>query len=441
VSAQRNTQLVALVFALAGCGATSEVEARRDEVVGGVSESRYPAVGFLLEGPDRDHLWGPVCGGTLIAPNVVITAAHCVKEGGPARGFSLNGEVHVARAVIANREYVRFVGHDLAALVLEAPITGVTPAVVADFAENDAGFRYVGYGRTTPGGYDVMTGYSGARKSGPMSVSIIDDYRLLTTSSSAGLCWGDSGGPLVDENDGPRVYGVLADFDDVFVCKVGNAMAFTRIAADRRFLEAVVPCATHLNPAVCVDDFQRGLAGPDGGVCDRYCGECPSAPSCFGCMEAGQACPIELPQVEQQFLGAEQGCSVGVSVLPLLAVLLARRRMVVPLSLLALLCACGNKASTCPDVDALVQRYNDDVRELPRACTSDAECALIQPSLPCAEMCSVAVSTSAGDAYRQKRQEYGAQCPACKASYDCVQVPEVARCRNGFCRGELADGG
>ncbi|MFT3711199.1 MAG: hypothetical protein QM817_26515 [Archangium sp.] len=109
---------------------------------------------------------------------------------------------------------------------------------------------------------------------------------------------------------------------------------------------------------------------------------------------------------------------------------------------MSLLLACAPSPSKCPDTDVLVSRYNDDTRELPRTCTTDADCVLINPSLSCATMCSVAVSATAGDAYRQKRQEYGAQCPACKATYECAaSVPEVARCRNGFCRGELADGG
>lgn len=318
-----------LLLALTACGGAVELEtgARRDAVVGGQRETRYLAVGELLEGPDRDSLWGPVCGATLIAPDVVITAAHCVDGPPHVQGVRINGEERVARAVISNREYVRFVGHDLAALVLEAPITSVTPAVVADVTANDAGFRYVGYGRTTPGGYEVMTGYSGARKSGALSVFAIDEFRLFTTSDEAGLCWGDSGGPLMDENDGPRVYGVLADFDDLFVCKVGNSMSFTRLGGDARFIEALVPCSSHEKPAACVDGYQRGLTAPDGGVCERYCGECPRAPECFGCLAPGQACPIELPAAVQQFAADDKtGCSAGASLCASLALLFFSRR-------------------------------------------------------------------------------------------------------------------
>lgn len=107
------------------------------------------------------------------------------------------------------------------------------------------------------------------------------------------------------------------------------------------------------------------------------------------------------------------------------------------------LAGCGTSSAQCTQqLDALVKSYNDSARELPRSCTVDADCVLVLPSLPCAQMCSVAVNASAADAYRQKRAEYGAQCPSCTGTYACAAAaPEVARCHGGFCRGELADGG
>jgi secreted trypsin-like serine protease len=53
-----------------------------------VAIARAPAVAPPGDGPLERH----ICGGTLVAPTIVITAAHCVRDGGkfsPASRFSV----------------------------------------------------------------------------------------------------------------------------------------------------------------------------------------------------------------------------------------------------------------------------------------------------------------------------------------------------------------
>ena len=66
----------ALAIGSIGCGdgAPASGASEEQDLVGGTAESRYRAVGYLAARDSEDVL----CGATLIAPNVVVTAAHCV---------------------------------------------------------------------------------------------------------------------------------------------------------------------------------------------------------------------------------------------------------------------------------------------------------------------------------------------------------------------------
>src|SRR4051794_12470362 len=83
---------VAFVTALAavlavGCSAAGGAEgdapaSSEDHLVGGTRDQRWGASGYLLAGSSMDRLDSSKvsCGATLIAPRVVVTAAHCVTD-------------------------------------------------------------------------------------------------------------------------------------------------------------------------------------------------------------------------------------------------------------------------------------------------------------------------------------------------------------------------
>ena len=100
-------------------------------VVGGqsVASGRYS---FAVAVGDAK---GADCGGTLIAPSVVLTAAHCVDEnaGDPAKLRVVVGSptINSAPTVLVTAVYVHplfradTMHYDAALLILEHPVTGV----------------------------------------------------------------------------------------------------------------------------------------------------------------------------------------------------------------------------------------------------------------------------------------------------------------------------
>ncbi len=159
---------VAGAFALAAASAQAITFGQPDE-------NRHPNVGALLADwdPDSPGL-DEVCSGTLIAPTVFLTASHCTsfleEEGLQAwvtfapvwdeESTSLEGLY--SGTMYTNPEY-GFSGpgghsdpHDIAVVVLDRPVVGVTPAELPTLglldamktsgALRDATFTAVGYG-------------------------------------------------------------------------------------------------------------------------------------------------------------------------------------------------------------------------------------------------------------------------------------------------------
>jgi hypothetical protein len=179
-----------------------------NRIVGGVPTKDFPdcvAIGAAAQ-------W--CCTGTLVAPNVVITAGHC--EGGcSARifiGHNINagGEiVNVANAVRHPEYHLDGKHNDITVLILERDVTTVKPRTMATTAQVDKAsmVRAVGFGNTDPqstGGYglkrmvDIPVASVSCALDGPARYGCDEGLELVAGAPflNKDSCNGDSGGPI-----------------------------------------------------------------------------------------------------------------------------------------------------------------------------------------------------------------------------------------------------
>lgn len=252
--------------AATGCGAAVEDETVDEEaIVGGKREAGFRAVGYLSMDDDTSgQRFSRFCTATLIAPNVVATAAHCVHEmkfaqqpGGPWMTFAVGSATPIARRPTRvysvyedpaynplDPEYQTNNGakHDFALLVLASNVTDVTPARIG---APDASRKHIaiGYGRTVAGAFDLVERGLPQRKAIPMTVGAISatfTNAEPTNKRTDSVCYGDSGGALL-EIDPQRptealLVGVLAQMDNddpSRTCLPGTGAGYSSLAAHR----------------------------------------------------------------------------------------------------------------------------------------------------------------------------------------------------------------
>jgi hypothetical protein len=179
---------------------------------GELDGTRHPNVGGLVSPKQySDGTW-LYCSGTLISPTVFLTAAHCdegtsrvtvtfdtdYKAGDP----TYTGTWH-ANPLFSKKQNDP---HDLAVVVFDTPIVGITPARLpaAGSLANLPGsqqFTSVGYGAyevtNQPGGHQFL--YNDVRMVAIGTLNATNPAWLRISMNPAtgngGTCYGDSGGP------------------------------------------------------------------------------------------------------------------------------------------------------------------------------------------------------------------------------------------------------
>jgi len=154
-----------------------------------------------------------LCTGVAIAPDLVLTAAHCVVTDGKYRLMAFEGRRPIVKEVASIAAHPQFSPRsdspDLAMVKLAAhPSPNLSPTVLSDRrAPPSVGDRFIvaGFGvavqgdRGTAGRLRAALLVATDRPSS-QQLSLVDP-RKLGEAPGLGVCNGDSGGPVFDEQD------------------------------------------------------------------------------------------------------------------------------------------------------------------------------------------------------------------------------------------------
>jgi len=223
--------------------------------------TRHPYVGALSVDFASGRDW--VCSGTLIAPQVFLTAAHCVDwlapgttvyvsfepEFNAASNTFYRGHYHMAPIDKNGMPH----DYDLAVVELDKSVKRIEPASLPEVglfdhmgsqALHDQLFTAVGYG--SPGrikdGGPLEFSYDGIRRNSIGSFNSLDTNWLHLSMNPAtgdgGTCYGDSGGPNflgAGASETKIIAGLTVTGD--MVCRATNVIIRLDTAAAHQFID------------------------------------------------------------------------------------------------------------------------------------------------------------------------------------------------------------
>jgi hypothetical protein len=199
-----------LVLAMIGMAVLLASGAALGITGGTVDGTKHPNVGALVDTFDGETY--PYCTGTLIAPRIVVTAAHCYPEPPPnfvrvdvtfEPVYKESSKLYSGRFIDPGDFPSDKIGIDIAVVKLDEPVSGITPARLPRLHKFDdeprgSEFTAVGYGGylapKEPGGPLIL--YEDRREYAVTTLNQVNrTYLRLSQKNGGGTCYGDSGGP------------------------------------------------------------------------------------------------------------------------------------------------------------------------------------------------------------------------------------------------------
>ena len=168
-------------------------------IVNGTQTSGYEAVGIV----------NGQCSGTLIAPNAVLTAAHCVEGMGDTEGtFTVGGKTYSTTKMTIHPDYQSSKDVDLAVMILSENVTGVTPMDINRVTPQVGEvLTLVGFG-ATGNGNSGHNGDFGVKHEGKTPIDEVTATHVnwnFDNNNESNTAPGDSGGPAFLNQNGKLV--------------------------------------------------------------------------------------------------------------------------------------------------------------------------------------------------------------------------------------------
>ena len=247
-------------------------------------------------------------------PSVIVTAAHCIDDGGPVEFSAYFGndlEADGGTTITVADKYRNpgwtgslSGGHDVGLLRLAFPADLTLPRPISVEPLDDhvgESVRIVGFGIS-----DAATGtIDGKKRTGAQSITVMKGDFFESVDDTVALCSGDSGGPAFwTQSDVEYLAGINSyAFGD---CDVTLGSGFTHVA---RFAEDFILPWIADNDPVCGED----------GLCGRL--GCTDDPDCLPCGPDGTCatdCPLPDRDCPTSGLGeicqADSQCESGLCV-------------------------------------------------------------------------------------------------------------------------------
>ena len=297
---------LALPSSCGGGGAPSAISESASAITNGAPTHGDLGVAALVKGGAL------VCSATLVAPRVLLTAAHCVPDGAPPDAvFGATLASGTVLHIIAVKRHPSFdetkLTDDVAmALLDDTPPAGAKPWPLAttalDARSVGLALRLVGFGATGPADTTPPQ-----KRVGTSSVASLTTNEIALASSPSQTCSGDSGGPAFAMVGGVEaIVGVTSSGDpacsqtardmrvDAYASFILPWLAATAEGAagpgDRCFYAA--SCAPSAGEcAAALDDASLSFCAPSCGANDA----CPAGLACLAGTDARKLCRHASP--------------------------------------------------------------------------------------------------------------------------------------------------